>query len=565
MRLQVSIPKSFVFIFTIALLTLSVLGTLSYGDSGPQIYWADSREGKIQRANPEGTKIEDIITGLNEPKSIALDLTRGKVYWADGGTRKIQRANLDGTAQEDLVTGLKLGGNIALDVTGGKMYWTDLNDIQSANLDGTKTKRLPVGLLVWPTRIALDVAGGKMYWTDSISGNIQRANLDGTQVEDILTGLDYPKEIALDVANDKIYWTTEPLLDVNKIQAANMNGTNMRDIARADGIGGIALDAANGKIYWTDWAVDKIRRADLDGTNEEDLPIAGLSFPRGMALDLSPQPTEVVVSIADPHLAAAIRSQIGESITSRTILNLTELNVENKGIKDLMGLEHAHNLRKLLLPRNSISDVSPLSELTRLYEINLSDNAISDVSPLVKLTQLRILELANNKISDVRPLAELVNLEELHLYGNSVKDRKALFALLHRNPDVSIYLKNDKEPLPVALSYFHAQHTDTGVVLNWTTESEMNNAGFHIYRSRTKDGEFKTVNPTMIQGAGTTSERNKYTWTDKTAKPNTVYYYRIADVSYTGEQKQLATLRIRGLVSANGKWTTKWGNLKTQH
>ena len=217
-----------------------------------------------------------------------------------------------------------------------------------------------------------------------------------------------------------------------------------------------------------------------------------------------------------------------------------------------------------MLPRNSISDVSPLSKLTRLYEINLSDNAISDVSPLVRLTQLRILELANNKISDVRPLADLINLEELHLYGNSVKDRKALFALLRRNPDVSIYLKNDKDPLPVTLSYFQAQHTDTGVVLNWATESEMNNAGFHIYRSRTKDGEFKAVNPTMIQGAGTTSERNKYTWTDKTAKPNTVYYYRIVDVSYTGEQKQLATIRIRGLVSASGKWTTRWGDLKTQ-
>ena len=562
MRLQVSMPKSFVFIFTIVLLTSSVLGNLSYGDSGPQIYWADSREGKILRADPEGTKIEDIITGLNEPKSIALDLAGGKIYWTDDGTGKIQRANLDGTEQEDLVTGLELIGNIALDVAGGRIYWTASNNIQSANLNGTNMKRFHFGL-VFPTRVALDVAAGKMYWTDFILGNIQRANLDGTRMEDILTGLDDPREIALDTANGKIYWTT---WFTNKIQAANMDGTNMKDIGPgSNGMGGIALDAANGKIYWTDWWVDKIRRANLDGTNEEDLPIAGLSSPQGIALDPAPQPSEVVVSIADPHLAAAIRNQIGESITSRTILNLTELNVENKGIKDLTGLEHAYNLRKLLLPRNSISDVAPLSELTRLHEINLSDNAISDVAPLVKLTQLRILVLANNKISDVRPLAELVNLEELHLYGNSVKDRKALFALLHRNPDVRIYLKNDKEPLPVTLSYFQAQHTDTGVVLNWTTESEMNNAGFHIYRSRAKDGEFKAVNPTMIQGAGTTSERNKYTWTDKTAKPNTVYYYRIVDVSYTGEQKQLATIRIRGLVSASGKWATRWGDLKTQH
>ena len=49
---------------------------------------------------------------------------------------------------------------------------------------------------------------------------------------------------------------------------------------------------------------------------------------------------------------------------------------------------------------------------------------------------------------------------------------------------------------------------------------------------RTKDGEFKVVNATMIQGAGTTGERNEYTWTDTTAKLNTVYYYRIEDVSH---------------------------------
>lgn len=118
--------------------------------------------------------------------------------------------------------------------------------------------------------------------------------------------------------------------------------------------------------------------------------------------------------------------------------------------------------------------------------------------------------------------------------------------------------------LPVTLSHFRAEHTDAGVVLKWTTESEVDNAGFYIYRSETKDGEFKVVNPTMIQGAGTIGERNEYTWTDTTAKPNTVYYYRIEDVSHAGVRKQLATVRLRGLVSASGKLTTRWVDLKVQ-
>ena len=120
------------------------------------------------------------------------------------------------------------------------------------------------------------------------------------------------------------------------------------------------------------------------------------------------------------------------------------------------------------------------------------------------------------------------------------------------------------EPVPVTLSYFRAERTDAGVVLKWTTESELDNAGFYIYRSETKDGEFKVANPTLIQGAGTTSERQTYTWTDTTAKPNTVYYYRIEDVSHAGTRKKLATVRMRGLVSASGKLTTIWADLKVQ-
>ncbi|MDE0324905.1 MAG: WD40 repeat domain-containing protein [Candidatus Poribacteria bacterium] len=125
-------------------------------------------------------------------------------------------------------------------------------------------------------------------------------------------------------------------------------------------------------------------------------------------------------------------------------------------------------------------------------------------------------------------------------------------------------LIRSSEPVPVTLSHFRAERTDAGVRIKWITESEVDNAGFYIYRSETKAGEFKVVNAKLIQGAGTTSERNTYTWADTTAKPNTVYYYRIEDVSHAGVRKQLFTVRMKGLVSARGKLTTIWADLKTQ-
>lgn len=118
-------------------------------------------------------------------------------------------------------------------------------------------------------------------------------------------------------------------------------------------------------------------------------------------------------------------------------------------------------------------------------------------------------------------------------------------------------------PLPVQLSQFRPDLTETGTVLiQWMTESEIDNAGFNILRSQTKSGEFKVINPQMIPGAGTTAERNTYTWTDTTAKPNVVYYYQIEDVSFAGERQTLATVRLRGFISAKDKLATQWGTLK---
>ena len=204
------------------------------------------RDGQIQRANLDGSEVEDIVTsGLDSPHGIALDVAAGKIYWTDWKTNRIQRANLDGSEVEDIVTsGLRLPAGIALDVAAGKMYWTaaGTDKIQRANLDGSVVEDLVTSGLRIPLRIALDVAAGKMYWTAPGTDKIQRANLDGSVVEDLVTsGLRRPLSIALDVAA--------------------------------------------GKMYWTDAGTDKIQRANLDGSAVEDL-VTGLKDPIGIALDL---------------------------------------------------------------------------------------------------------------------------------------------------------------------------------------------------------------------------------------------------------------------------------------
>ena len=119
-----------------------------------------------------------------------------------------------------------------------------------------------------------------MYWLDRGTGRIQRSDLDGSNVEDLITaGLSEPRELALDAAAGKMYWTDD---GTNKIQRANLDGSQVEDLVTAGLVGpaGLELDVAAGMMYWTDEGTGKIQRANLDGSGVEDL-VTGLGGPPG--------------------------------------------------------------------------------------------------------------------------------------------------------------------------------------------------------------------------------------------------------------------------------------------
>ena len=127
------------------------------------------------------------------------------------------------------------------------------------------------------------------------------------------------------------------------------------------------------------------------------------------------------------------------------------------------------------------------------------------------------------------------------------------------------YRTKEGEILPVTLSSFNPHINQEGsVVISWITESEVDNAGFNILRSTAKKGPFVRVNPKLIQGAGTTGERNVYTWIDTAVKPNIDYYYQIEDVSFAGIKQTLATKRTKGIFTAKNKLLIRWGDLKAK-
>ncbi|MBA7600909.1 hypothetical protein ES703_07972 [subsurface metagenome] len=153
----------------------------------------------------------------------------------------------------------------------------------------------------------------------------------------------------------------------------------------------------------------------------------------------APEPTGTKYFVfPDDNLQAAVKSQLfkyhlgiapDEGITKEELARLGSLDLPDKNIKDLSGIENCSNLASLLLTDNQISDLSPITSLTKLEGLHMGGNQISDISPLAALTNLRKVSLNSNQISDITPLSSLDKLRKLHLSNNQVRDISPLTSL----------------------------------------------------------------------------------------------------------------------------------------
>ena len=246
-----------------------------------QIYWIS--DARIQRSSLDGSSVETLSSGY-DTRNIAIDMAAGKIYRTEG--RTIHRSSLDGSNDETLVTGVHLR-SIALDAAAGKIYWGGpYGKIMRADLNGKNTETIitnpdyaaetNANLNYRVDGIAVDVTDGKIYWAEHggarDDGKIKCADLNGSNIKTLVSGLGGIPDIALDVEGGKMYW----IENYDSLKRANLDGTDIETIvsegAATFWIEDIALDVTDGKIYWADignnGASDgSIKRANLDGTN----------------------------------------------------------------------------------------------------------------------------------------------------------------------------------------------------------------------------------------------------------------------------------------------------------
>ncbi len=72
------------------------------------------------------------------------------------------------------------------------------------------------------------------------------------------------------------------------------------------------------------------------------------------------------------------------------------------------------------------------------------------------------------------------------------------------------------------------------VVVEWTTGSEINTAGFNLYRSEGADGPYTKINAQLIPASNDALIGGKYRYEDANVTPGATYYYQLEDVELSG-------------------------------
>ena len=222
---------------------------------GNQIYWTNNSDLQIQTANLNGEGIKTVVqledeigketeircdgglffllscwsvtidVPLTTPSDITVNTVDGRLYWAEVSGR-IRRVNLDGTNVETFIS--DLGTPYSIAVVDDKVYWTEEIDensgkIQHANLNGTNIETLATVYGGIPFGLSIDTAADKIYWTNSLGG-IQRMDIDGGEVEAVVSGITAPGDFVLLPSAEPVTPTaasTDAMVSVSPASAAS--------------------------------------------------------------------------------------------------------------------------------------------------------------------------------------------------------------------------------------------------------------------------------------------------------------------------------------------------------
>ena len=76
---------------------------------------------------------------------------------------------------------------------------------------------------------------------------------------------------------------------------------------------------------------------------------------------------------------------------------------------------------------------------------------------------------------------------------------------------------------------------NTQATIQWTTESEIDNAGFNLYRSESKNGAYVQMNDALIPAEGSPLYGSFYEFVDDDVQNRKTYWYKLEDIDIYGK------------------------------
>lgn len=233
------------------------------------------------------------VQNLNVIDPDAIIPTDKTIYFVEynNPVRAIRKMSLNiGSTAESIVSiSGKLGIGLAVDSLKGKMYFTDFYDdatpdgkIWRMNLDGSNMEAIVSGIAD-PYSIVVNMKNEKIYWADD-AGNISRANLDGSQLEREFVHINdgNMRGITFNSKTNKIYFYE---VNEEKLYAVNADGSGRQVIVDGAYGYGIFLDEVNSKLYYEDRNESAIFQCNLDGSSKVKIADVPSTRVYGMGID----------------------------------------------------------------------------------------------------------------------------------------------------------------------------------------------------------------------------------------------------------------------------------------
>ncbi len=76
-------------------------------------------------------------------------------------------------------------------------------------------------------------------------------------------------------------------------------------------------------------------------------------------------------------------------------------------------------------------------------------------------------------------------------------------------------------------------------IITWSTESEVETAGFHVYRANQEDGPYEKVTKNLIESKGDPFTGGEYEFRDPNVEAGLTYFYQLEELETTGNFTRL--------------------------